>query len=160
MRRKDREVVDEKQIEEIIRNCSVCRLGMLDVGKVYIVPLSFGYTLQDRELHLYFHSAGAGRKIDVLRQNPDVCFEMDSAGALIAGETACAYSMAYASVIGSGRVQFLEEMNRKEQALLCIMQHYTGQNKFSFTSAAMEHVCILQITTKDFTVKQHVYSQT
>ena len=43
MRRKDREVTDEKKIMEIISQCYCCRLGFIDKGAVYIVPLNFGF---------------------------------------------------------------------------------------------------------------------
>lgn len=43
MRRKDREVTDDCQIDTIIASCNCCRLGFYDQGSVYIVPLSFGY---------------------------------------------------------------------------------------------------------------------
>ena len=43
MRRKDREVTDDYQIDTIITSCNCCRLGFYDQDSVYIVPLSFGY---------------------------------------------------------------------------------------------------------------------
>ena len=64
MRRKNREVTDRARIEEIIRSCHVCRLGFVDDGRAYIVPMNFGYVEEDGKYVFYFHSAKEGRKID------------------------------------------------------------------------------------------------
>ena len=77
MRRKDREVTDLGAIERIIGDCKVLRLGMVDGRRPYVVPLNFGFDLRGGVLELYCHSAPEGRKVEVLRRNPEVCFEMD-----------------------------------------------------------------------------------
>ena len=71
MRRQEREISDRAAIDAIIRACQVCRLGMVDGDLPYIVPMSFGYDGRA----LYFHCATQGRKLDVLRRRPRVCFE-------------------------------------------------------------------------------------
>ncbi|MDP4094583.1 MAG: pyridoxamine 5'-phosphate oxidase family protein, partial [Bacillota bacterium] len=38
MRRKDREVSDINEIENIIEKCKVCHLAMVDKGLPYVVP--------------------------------------------------------------------------------------------------------------------------
>ena len=43
MRRKDKEILDKKEIESIIKKAGVCRLGLSDNNIPYIVPLNFGY---------------------------------------------------------------------------------------------------------------------
>ena len=57
MRRKEREVTDIKEIREVLDSCKVCRLGIADEGGAYIVPLNYGYRLEDGVLTLYFHGA-------------------------------------------------------------------------------------------------------
>ncbi len=61
MRRKDREVTDQKKIEEIIQACDCCRIGLADDGKAYIVPLSFAYVREGGKGCFYFHGASRGR---------------------------------------------------------------------------------------------------
>lgn len=73
MRKSDREITDRSAIDEIIRRCRACRLGLSDEGQPYVVPLNFGYDGHA----LYFHGAMEGRKIDVIRKNSRVCFEFD-----------------------------------------------------------------------------------
>ena len=104
MRRKDRAVYDRAEISGILDQCAVCRIAMVDGGRPYVVPMNFGYEWLGERLAIYLHCAGAGRKLDALREGPDVCFEADCAGRLTgAGDLACAYSYAYQSVIAQGR---------------------------------------------------------
>ena len=78
MRRKDREITGRENIEPILRACKTCRVAMIADGAPYVVPLNFGYTWDDDGLTLYFHSGLKGKKIDALRADPRVCFELDT----------------------------------------------------------------------------------
>lgn len=78
MRRKDREVTDDYQIDTIITSCNCCRLGFYDQDSVYIVPLSFGYEKKAGTRIFYFHSAKQGKKIQLMKTNPRVGFELDT----------------------------------------------------------------------------------
>jgi len=57
MRRREKQITDTKQMEQILAQAQVCRLAMVDKGHPYVVPLNFGY----RDGALYFHSALEGR---------------------------------------------------------------------------------------------------
>ena len=94
MRRKDKEITDESEIESIIRNSLVCRLGLADNSTPYIVPLCFGY----KDNRLYFHSAKEGRKIEILKRNNEVCFEFDDNLEVKAGKAACDWGMNFQEV--------------------------------------------------------------
>jgi nitroimidazol reductase NimA-like FMN-containing flavoprotein (pyridoxamine 5'-phosphate oxidase superfamily) len=61
------------EIEQVIKNQMVGRLGCAANGKVYIVPITYAY---DGE-YIYGHSR-EGMKIQMMRQNPNVCFEVDT----------------------------------------------------------------------------------
>ena len=68
MRRKDKEITDITETENIIRNSLVCRLALSWEDKPYIVPISFGYD----GACIYFHSAVSGKKIDYMTKNQNV----------------------------------------------------------------------------------------
>ena len=78
MRRKDREITDRVKIKEIISECDCCRLGFNDNGKVYIVPLNFGFVERNEKFIFYFHGAKTGRKHDIMKENNNVGFELDT----------------------------------------------------------------------------------
>ena len=152
MRRKEREVTDRAKIIEIIESCDVCHLGLVDDFGAYILPMNFGFE-DNGGLTLYFHCAGEGKKLDLLRKDSRASFEMDSRHRLKTGERACAYSFLYSSVIGRGEVSFLEG-GEKLHALDMIMSHY-GVSVREYDKAAFEKVTALALKVTELSAKAH-----
>ncbi len=152
MRRKEREITDIREIEEIIGKARVCRIAFADGNEPYIVPVFFGY--EDRTL--YIHSAREGRKLDMLRRNNRVCFEIDADVDIIAGEKACQFSAKYRSVIGTGKARILKENEEKSRALQTIVKHYSG-GEFTFTEAELDKVLVWKIEIEQFSGKKAGY---
>lgn len=153
MRRNDREVKEMGDLLQIMDRCKVCRIAMRDGDSLYIVPMNFGYTFENEVITLVFHSAKAGRKLDALRKNNEVAFEMDCEGRLITADTACEYGYAFESVLGNGQVSFLDDVEEKKRALSVLMKHQTGQ-EFTFEDAMTESVCVFAITVREMTGKR------
>ena len=153
MRRKDREVTDAAQINQIISSCNCVRLGFVDKGQVYIVPLSFGFTIQDGVYVFYFHGAKEGRKMTLIRQSPSVGFEMDTNVSIHPADSACGHSARFQSVIGNGRVQIVEDPEEKRQGLLAIMRQNTGKADWHFP--ALDAVCVFKMTVEQLSCKAH-----
>ncbi len=149
MRRSDREEKDQTVIKDVISRSTVCRLGMVDEDKPYIVPLCFGYDGQN----LYVHSATKGRKIDVLKKNPNVCFEIDLIAEAIPSENACDWGMKYQSVIGFGKAIFLETHEDKRQAFEVIMAQYTDK-EYQFPDNMLKATAVIKIEIENITCKQ------
>ena len=155
MRRADREVTDFDGIIAIIKACDVMRLAMIDeAGEPYLVPLNFGWEIEDGQLRLYFHSAKEGRKLDILRQNPKVCFEMDTDHRLTPAEKPCGYSFGFKSVIGWGEVELLQTHEAKARGLRAIMRH-VGQPDAAFSSHDTQRVAVGVLRVKSLTAKKH-----
>lgn len=154
MRRNDREVTDLAEIEEILKECKICHLAMVDESRPYVVPLSYGYQLkEDGTLELYFHSAKEGRKLDILRKNNQVCFEMSQEGEVVQADTPCNSGYYYSCVIGYGEVSFPKTAEEKCKALCDIFYQQTGQ-KVEFEEKQADTVCILKVVSHDFTGKR------
>ena len=47
MRKKDREIKDTKELEEILQKADVCRIAFAVDGVPYIVAMNFGYIWKD-----------------------------------------------------------------------------------------------------------------
>lgn len=154
MRRKDREVTEAKELLRIIDQCKICRIGMQDNAGLYIVPMNFGYIYEDNQLVLFFHSAVKGRKIDALKKNADICFEMDCEHRLIEGDAACEYSYSYKSIIGTGKAVFIDEVEEKKLALSALMRHQTGRD-FSFDDRMVSGVSVFKVVVREFAGKYH-----
>ncbi len=150
MRRKEKEITDKKEIEQIFKDAQVCRLGLFDGKSPYIVPLNFGY----KEDTLYIHSSLVGRKIDILKNNPNVCFEIDIPGKTINSEKACNWSMAFVSIIGEGKAQFLDEEADKINALNIIMEHYSDSGEWDFNKKMMEKTLVFKVEIENISAKR------
>lgn len=150
MRRNDKAITDREEIDSIIHISSVCRLAMCEDGLPYVVPLCFGY----KEGTLYFHSAPEGKKLDILKRNNRVCFEMDIAQELVrpncCNRDSC--SMRYKSVIGFGRAYFIREPNEKKNALDVIMRHYS-QEPFAYPEAVFDNTEVFKVEIEGMTGK-------
>jgi nitroimidazol reductase NimA-like FMN-containing flavoprotein (pyridoxamine 5'-phosphate oxidase superfamily) len=154
MRRKDREITDISGIEEILLQCKTCHVAMIDGDTPYLVPLSYGYKfLGGGVLELYFHSALEGRKLDVLRQNSKVCFEMSSEGEPVHAETPCNSGYYYASVIGFGDAVLIDVAEEKCAALAIMFKHQSGKDVV-ITAGQAESVCVFKIVSTDYTGKK------
>lgn len=108
MRRKDRELTDPAEIRAILEKAETCHLAMADSGVPYLVTMNFGI-VGDRDPVLYFHSAGEGKKLEILKRNNVVCFAADIDRELLVSTsgTSCGCSMRYRSVTGMGCVTFV-----------------------------------------------------
>jgi nitroimidazol reductase NimA-like FMN-containing flavoprotein (pyridoxamine 5'-phosphate oxidase superfamily) len=154
MRRKDREITDIQEILGVVSRCKVCRLAVAENNLPYVVPLNFGYEYKNGELVLYFHGAREGKKIAILKKNPEACFEMDGAHQLIEGPEAARYSFAYESVIGFGTVEFVEEDEEKSRGLNLLMAHQSGKGDFTFPADQLRTVEVYKIKARSFTGKR------
>lgn len=148
MRRTDREVLEQEQIEAIIHKCRVCRLGFADQGKPYVVPLNFGY----RDGVLYFHSADRGKKVDLLKTCPEVWFEMDRIIRMVTGPAACEWGVQYESVMGSGTARIIEGRDEKRTALDIIMAHYSKKT-YAYDSRDIDKTVVFTVTVRQMTGK-------
>jgi len=154
MRRKEREVTDISGIEDILLQCKTCHVAMVDDGLPYVVPLSYGYKiLTGNVLELYFHSALEGRKLDVLKRDNKVCFEISYEGEPVHSENPCNSGYYFASVIGFGEVVFIEPVDEKNEALSIMFKHQAGRD-VTFTAEQIKSVCVFKIVSKDFTGKK------
>lgn len=150
MRRADREITDLAEIESILNDAVVCRIGLADGGEPYIVPFCFGYMKGT----IYLHSGLSGKKIAMLEKNPRCCFEVDQCGTIIRTENPCSWGMGYKSVIGFGRAYFISDNEEKKKGLNCILCHY-GCEMHDFSDEDIKNVCVIRIDIDSMTGKKH-----
>ena len=148
MRKSEQEITDRSRIDEIIRKCQVCRLGLTDTDGPYIVPMCFGYD----GTHFYFHCAPEGRKLDVIRRNGNVCFELDIVQSIVAAEKSCGWSIRYQSVMGTGHAYFVDDIEEKRKALTAIMAQYSDASH-TFPGSSVQETTILRVRIESITGK-------
>lgn len=153
MRRADRQINNNSDIELIITRCDVCRIAFANKNTPYIVTLNFGY-LSGNNPCLYFHCAAKGRKIDLIAKNNYVCFEMDTDHSLYSGRNGCDWGMKYSSILGYGRISIVSDKTEKKKGLDCIMAHYSERTDFSYDDRIMETTTVLRLDIEEITGKQ------
>ncbi len=153
MRRKEKQIIDEREMEDILCRAEVCRIALSLEGEPYIFPVHYGY---ERGV-LYFHSAPEGKKLDILRKNSRVCVEVETDVKLLPSEDPCGWGTAFRSVIGRGRAMMLEGYDEKVRALTVIMRHYAGDGNFSFSPGRVEKTAVVRIDLEEMTGKRSGY---
>jgi len=154
MRKTEKEIKSPQEIEAIIQKAQVCRIGFSENDLPYVVPVNFGY----RDRCLYFHSAPEGRKMEIMKRNNRVCFEMDIAPELVRGQTPCKWDMKYRSVIGVGKAFLLADPAEKSRALHIIMEHYQG-DPYEYSESELERVAVVRIEIESMTGKRSGYQE-
>lgn len=155
MRRQDRRITDPAMICAVIDKCRTLHLGLVEDGRVYIVPLNYGWTEENGRYILYAHSAAEGRKIDLIRGGADVGFEMETGVEYFDADTACGWGNRYESIIGEGRATLLSTPEEKRQALAAIMAHYSARRDYTFEDAMVDLVQVIKIDVTALSCKIH-----
>ena len=157
MRRKDKEISDVSGKMAIVAKCKICRLGLSENNYPYVIPLNYGYTYENEKLTLFFHSAKEGKKIRIIQNNNNACFEIDCDGKLIEEGKPCDYGYEFKSIIGIGKIILLETDTEKANGLMYIMKHQTGkETEYSFTEDELNNVCVYKMAVDKFTGKQKI----
>lgn len=150
--RREREVTDPTQIAEILDKSMIVHIGMVDGDEPYVVPMNYGYTMEDGKLTLYLHGAKWGRKLDVMRANPKVFFCLECDVVPFDGDIACRYGTTYSSVMGSGTAVILEDPVEKAAGLSVLMKTQTGKD-FTFDDKMVSIVSVIKIDVSEYTAK-------
>lgn len=150
--RREREVTDRAAILEILDKSQIAHIAMIDGDEPYLVPMNYGYVMEEGKLTLYVHGATAGRKLEVLKRNPKVFVEMDCDIAPIEGKVACQYGTTYSSVMASGRAVIVEDPEEKMKGLSILMKTQTGKD-FEFNERLVSIVSVIRIDVDEYTAK-------
>lgn len=148
MRRKDREITETSEILKIMKQCDSCSVAFFDQEFPYVIPMNFGVEYQNGEVSLYFHSAEIGKKLDLIRKNGNVAFEMSCSHRLVTGESACSFTMEYESVCGNGHLEILDD-EAKVKALNLLMSHYAKDQSFNFEESALKKVVVMRLRVNE-----------
>ena len=152
MTKRERQITDENQIRAILDRAKVLRLGLAVNNEPYVVPMNYGYTVEDGHLVLYLHSALRGKKLDMIRANSRVFFELDCDLTPFEGRVACQYGLAYSSVMGRGNARIVEDVEEKKRAMSILMKTQTGKD-FTFEDRLVSIVAVIRIDVQEYTAK-------
>ena len=156
MRRSEREVTDQAEIAAILQRTQVLHLGLNNGDYPYVVPVNFGFTLEDGALTLFFHGAGEGTKQALLERDPRVAFQLDCGHQLMPSENdeGCYSSYAYESVMGTGVAKEADE-SEKEELLTQLLTHYGITGK-TFDPHILAVTKVYKIKAEQYTAKRRM----
>lgn len=94
--------LNEKQIDDLVSRQVTGRIGCVADNKAYIVPINYFY----KNSTIYGHSA-PGKKIDMMRNNPNVCFQVDEITSIFKWKSAIMW----------GTYEEIVDPDKKQQAM-------------------------------------------
>ena len=152
MTKRERQITDQNQIMDILDTAKVLHLGLAVDNEPYVVPMNYGYTIENGKLVLYLHSALQGRKLDMIRANPRVFFEMDCDRMPFEGKVPCQYGLVYSSIMGCGNAHIVEDVEEKKKAMSILMKTQTGKD-FTFEDRLVSIVAVIRVDVSEYTAK-------
>ena len=145
-------VTDPEQIRHILDTAKVLYLGLSVNDDPYVIPMNYGYRLEEGKLTLYLHSAVKGRKLDMMSANPRVSFALDCDREPFEGRVPCQYGLVYSSVAGKGTATIVDDVEEKKQAMSLLMKTQTGKD-FTFEDRLVSIVAVIRIDVEEYTAK-------
>jgi len=98
-------VMSRDEMQHLLKKYSYGRLGLAFQNEPYVVPVSYGY----HQGRIFFHSAKQGKKVDFMKKNNKVCFEVDE------------HQKGWASVICYGTASLRDDIEAKREFSQALM---------------------------------------
>ena len=152
LRRADKEIRDRAEVDAVLREAAVGRLGTCSEGRPYVVPLSFVY----HEGKIYFHGAAEGKKMADIARNPKVCFEVDESE-LMPAEDPCNFNFRYRSVIADGTARVVGDPAERLAALRLLVEKYAPGKGGALTEERVRgsaSLAVVEITIEEMVGKK------
>ena len=130
------EITDDKQISEILDNAEFGTLALCVENKPYSLPINF----VELNGEIFFHGAKKGKKIDIMKTNPNVSFSVVEDYSLLPSYfsndkgNACPATHLFKSVIIDGKIEFVEKYEEKVDALQGLMEKLQSEGGFTHMS--------------------------
>jgi len=131
--KENRVVTERAEMDEVLRGCKVCRLGVTDDGEA-----------------VYLHTGLKGRKIEILHRNPRVCLEFDILDGMIEADRGCGWSMRFRSVLVFGTAVELNDTKEKRRGLRAIMAQYSPGD-YTFPDEILERTAAIRVEIDSMT---------
>ena len=154
MRRNDRRVEGRAELAAILEAADSCSLAFASGNEPYIVKLNYGFELEGELPVLYFHCAREGRKLEMMRANPRVCFSLDAEHELATGPAPCDWGMKYASIVGYGLLREVEGDGERRSALDKVMRHYGWGGEGAYREGPLSATKVLRLDVAELCGKR------
>ena len=152
MQKKEREITDKTRIEQILNEGKFVTISMCKMGEPYIITLSYGF--DDKQNALYFHTANLGLKLDILKENSNVCGTIVEDLGYVRG--ACSHK--YRSIVFWGKMVFIKDLEEKKHGFNVLLNHLEEnpskiRKKLLKNEKSYVNTCIMRLDIKKVTGK-------
>ncbi len=155
MRRKDREITSKWTIADILARGQAVSIAFAG-AEPYVIPMSYGFSVDGDGFLLYLHGALEGEKIERIKADPRAAFTVFTENRVCGeGGNGCAYTTSFDSVCGRGTIRLMENEEEKHAGLERIMEHYAPGKTFSFPGKMIAQTCVMEFIVTDITGKHH-----
>jgi hypothetical protein len=146
-------IMDEENSIALLQRASEGRLATCGNDRPYITPVNFVYD----DYSIFIHTGFKGRKLDNIKSNPYVCFEISEPGKIIPAEKACKYSFNYVSVLVFGKAVTVDSAEEKLTAINLLLAKYApdGTSFEELTPKDISGVNVVQIKISEITGKKY-----
>ncbi|SFU16469.1 hypothetical protein SAMN05192562_107151 [Kosakonia arachidis] len=152
MRRDERALTDPQALDAILQAGRVMYIALASADMPFLLPVFYVWD----GTALWFHSARAGSKIDIMRQNANICFAVSEYGGIIEDDLACNFEARHRTVIGVGKTYFVDDEAEKVTMLHCLMARFSDK-RFHFPAANLKATQVIRIDITSMKGKQHGY---
>lgn len=149
MRRKEKSM-SLSDAKALLTKTPIGRLGLSLNDHPYVVPLNYVFYNEK----IYFHCSREGQKLDYLKRNNRICFEVDEYSGIRKRDKPCSYGSKYRSVIVYGNAKLILETGVKMKVLKKLLEKYVGDVNTSFNENTVMQTQIVEITAEKITGKQ------
>jgi len=153
VRRANKEIKNQDVLIGLLNTSHVGRLGTITGdGYPMVKPLNFVY----HGGRIYFHTAKEGEKIDDIRRDNRVCFEVDLPLALVKSKgSPCRAEYLYRSVIVKGRALIVEDLLERTEVLKRLMEKYQPEGGYKdFPEEKLRITGVVRIDIEEATGKE------
>ena len=152
MTKRENQITDKQKIRHILDTAKVLRLGIAVDNVPHIVPMNYGYTMEGEKLTFWLHSAAKSDKLALLRQSPNICFELDCDYVPFDGKLPCQHGLSYTALSGRGTAVLVEDVAEKMEAMSILMKTQTGKD-FTFNERLVSIVAVIRVDVTEFAAK-------
>ena len=149
MRKKEKAITDQAELDRILKEANVLHLSMCVDNEPYVVALTYTY----QEGRFYIHCAREGKKLDILRKNPRVCFQIEHDVQVAPSAKACAWTMHYKSIMGTGRAEIVEEPEKVRAGLDIFMSRF-AEPPYEYVDKAVALTTLIIVHVEEMIGKQ------
>jgi nitroimidazol reductase NimA-like FMN-containing flavoprotein (pyridoxamine 5'-phosphate oxidase superfamily) len=155
------EIQSKQKIIDFLNSQPAGRVASFDKdGYPQVIPMNFVYI----DNVIYMHSHPFGEKLDNIRRNPNIGFEVDHHVCFLPSyyfhpTDASQADTLYISVVIKGKGEIVQDKKEKARALNALMEKYQKESKYEALDSEMpvvEEVAIIIVVPKDMRGKYKI----